>query len=365
MPKSAWTEKDQIDNFLKERRLMRSLEKIVGGRLYEDKMDSMHSTLSMYYDYDAHVKGELLVMMKNSQSVNLLIFISNTLIELFNDFGFDCDGIPKRPTMYLNLWSYKVVRHRLNTSAGNPVTEILLQLNLPDHRSILTDSKEYIKRDMEARGDDEVELTDEKSSDSEDEDEVAEIFRIETNVFDIETPLCRTFKEFNYLLQIDPDRDDGYCNGGNLPRTYIAGNTLRYQDFEWHKALKDGKLKEEALKNKAIMDEIIEGEDNESSNEGWRRCNVYENTNHGHEKREYEMEHENKERCELFDDHERPVCTIRRFEMIKYSFGQDEEYVAVKENEYDDSTSTSENACQTYQEIFRMMDEGWMVTRAE
>ncbi|GJZ83949.1 hypothetical protein Tco_0649122 [Tanacetum coccineum] len=24
----------------------------------------------------------------------------------------DCDGIPKRPTMYLNLWSYKVVRHR-------------------------------------------------------------------------------------------------------------------------------------------------------------------------------------------------------------------------------------------------------------
>ncbi|GJU72023.1 hypothetical protein Tco_1263428 [Tanacetum coccineum] len=106
-----------------------------------DKMDSMHSTLSMYYDYDAHVKGELLVMMKNSQSVNLLIFISNTLIEFSNDFGFDCDGIPKRPTMYLNLWSYKVVRHRFYTSAGNPVKEILLKLNLPDHRSILTDSK--------------------------------------------------------------------------------------------------------------------------------------------------------------------------------------------------------------------------------
>ncbi|GJX09036.1 hypothetical protein Tco_0198895 [Tanacetum coccineum] len=27
------------------------------------------------------------------------------------------------------------------TSAGNPVKEILLKLNLPDHRSILTDSK--------------------------------------------------------------------------------------------------------------------------------------------------------------------------------------------------------------------------------
>ncbi|GJS93117.1 retrovirus-related pol polyprotein from transposon TNT 1-94 [Tanacetum coccineum] len=35
------------------------------------------------------------------------------------------------------------------TLAGNPVKEILLKLNLPDHRSILTDSKEYIKMDME------------------------------------------------------------------------------------------------------------------------------------------------------------------------------------------------------------------------
>ncbi|GJV39310.1 hypothetical protein Tco_1417750 [Tanacetum coccineum] len=93
-------------------------------------MDSMHSTLSMYYDYDAHVKGELLVMMKNSQSVNLLIFISNTLIELFNDFGFDCDGILERPTMYLNLWSYKVVRHRKRKSEnkGKVPTEIELTL---------------------------------------------------------------------------------------------------------------------------------------------------------------------------------------------------------------------------------------------
>ncbi|GKF93637.1 hypothetical protein Tco_0283337, partial [Tanacetum coccineum] len=30
---------------------------------------------------------------------------------------------------------------RFNTSAGNPVKKILLKLNLPDHTSILTDSK--------------------------------------------------------------------------------------------------------------------------------------------------------------------------------------------------------------------------------
>nr|GFC87729.1 hypothetical protein [Tanacetum cinerariifolium] len=52
-------------------------------------------------------------------------------------------------------------------------------------------------------GDDEVELTDEEFSGS--EDQVAEVFRIDTNIFDFKMPVCKTFKEFNYLLQIDPD----------------------------------------------------------------------------------------------------------------------------------------------------------------
>ncbi|GJZ69202.1 hypothetical protein Tco_0632752 [Tanacetum coccineum] len=131
-------------------------------------------------------------------------------------------------------------------------------------------------------------------------------------------------------------KEDGYCNGGNLPGAYIVGNTLRYQDLEWYDALKDGELKEEALRNKAIMEGLI-NEDDESSNN-------------------------DEERCELFDNHELPVFTIRRFEMIKYSFGQDEEYVVFKEDEYDDLTRTSEDACRAYQEIFRMMDEGWMTS---
>ncbi|GKB99349.1 retrovirus-related pol polyprotein from transposon TNT 1-94 [Tanacetum coccineum] len=45
MLKSAWTEKDQIDNFLKERRLMRSLEKFVSGRLYEGDQRLLQRTI--------------------------------------------------------------------------------------------------------------------------------------------------------------------------------------------------------------------------------------------------------------------------------------------------------------------------------
>ncbi|GJZ06401.1 hypothetical protein Tco_0540194 [Tanacetum coccineum] len=38
-----------------------------------------------------------------------------------------------------------------------------------------------------------------------DKEETAKIFKIETDVFDYETPLCLAFNEFNYLLKVDPD----------------------------------------------------------------------------------------------------------------------------------------------------------------
>nr|GEW92496.1 hypothetical protein [Tanacetum cinerariifolium] len=52
-------------------------------------------------------------------------------------------------------------------------------------------------------------------------------------------------------------REDGYCNRGNLPGAYIVGNMLHYQDLEWYNALKDNELKEEALRNKVIMEGLI------------------------------------------------------------------------------------------------------------
>ncbi|GJR65870.1 hypothetical protein Tco_0011935 [Tanacetum coccineum] len=276
------------------------------------------------------------------------------------------------------------------------------------------------------RGDDEVELTDDESSD--DMNEVAEVFRIDTNLFDFETPMCKAFNEFNYLLQIDPDlltkdiegfktyedykndwiyewnkdvpwvdekpwtntgvwtkptpvkhtckpfnyktgcsewptcswKDDGYCNGGNLPRTYIIENQLHYQDYEWYEALEDGELKDLALRNKAIMEGFINEDDNESRDEQKRRWNIYTNYDDA-----YEINHEHNKSEELCEIHELPVCNIKRYMMIKYSFNDDEEYVAVKEDEYDDLTVTRKEACRAYQEIFQIMDEGWMVTRAE
>nr|GFA87019.1 hypothetical protein [Tanacetum cinerariifolium] len=181
------------------------------------------------------------------------------------------------------------------------------------------------------------------------------------------TPVKHYCKPFNYKTGCSewPTciwKDDGNYNGGNLPRDYIIRNSLHYRDYEWYEALEDSNLKKQALRNKAIMEGLIS--DGESSNDGWRRWESHEITYHDHDEIEYGNETHNK-RQELCEAHELPVCYIRRFKMIKYSFGQDEECVAVKEDEYEDLARTSEDACRAYQEIFCMMDEGWMVTRVE
>ncbi|GJW88618.1 hypothetical protein Tco_0163958 [Tanacetum coccineum] len=75
--------------------------------------------------------------------------------------------------------------------------------NIPYDSNMDDDSEHEADDDMgydlsDIRGDDEVELTDKESSD--DMNEVAKVFKINTNLSDFETPMCKAFKEFNYLL---------------------------------------------------------------------------------------------------------------------------------------------------------------------
>ncbi|GKC92963.1 hypothetical protein Tco_1158405, partial [Tanacetum coccineum] len=158
-------------------------------------------------------------------------------------------------------------------------------------------------------------------------------------------------------------REDGYYNGVNLPSAYVIGNSLHYQDLEWYEALEDSELKDEALQNKAIMEGLIS---DEPSNDCWKRWKSHEIYYHDYNEGEYENEtHEDGHELCGIKTREVPVCQIKRYKMIKDSFNDEEEYVAIKEDEYYDLTITSEEACQVYQEIFRIMDEGWMVTRTE
>ncbi|GKF20085.1 hypothetical protein Tco_0068723 [Tanacetum coccineum] len=70
------------------------------------------------------------------------------------------------------------------------------------------------------------------------------------------------------------------------------------------------------------------------------------------------------QRCMMDLTHEPSVCKIRRFEMTKYTFEANEEYMAIKELEHINHSETHMNARYAYREIFCKMDYGWLVTRA-
>ncbi|GJY38565.1 hypothetical protein Tco_0424929 [Tanacetum coccineum] len=138
------------------------------------------------------------------------------------------------------------------------------------------------------RGDDEEVLTDKELSDLEEtyvnkEDEIAEIFSIKTNIFDFETPLCKAFNEFNYLLKIDTDflthdipgfkTYEEYKNARIyewnkdvpwVPEEPWLENRVPYEivnhyclpfHYEWYEGLEDGELKDKALMKKAEIEE--------------------------------------------------------------------------------------------------------------
>ncbi|GJY26753.1 hypothetical protein Tco_0401479, partial [Tanacetum coccineum] len=176
-------------------------------------------------------------------------------------------------------------------------------------------------------------FSDVEKANNDDEKETAEIFRIETNLFDYETPLCTEFKEFNFLLKVDPKLF-----------THDIERTKTYEDYE--NELND-ELKEPWSED-GVPYEIYywwKVNDHECSPfYNWRNhiqgpyANYYSNFLD-------KEEHEDKDKHGLFDDQKRLVCNISRFEMIKYSVGEDEEYIAIKECEYDDLTITNKDAC--------------------
>ncbi|GJY07516.1 hypothetical protein Tco_0374570 [Tanacetum coccineum] len=134
-------------------------------------------------------------------------------------------------------------------------------------------------------GSDKIKPTDDESSDLEetdhdDEQEIGKIFKIETNLFNYETPLCKEFKEFNYLLKIDPDLLTKDIKGFKTYEDFKDDWTYEWNkdvpwidekpwtntgDYEWYEALEDSKLKEYALRNKAIMEGLIDDNNDDES----------------------------------------------------------------------------------------------------
>ncbi|GJT01654.1 hypothetical protein Tco_0822823 [Tanacetum coccineum] len=198
------------------------------------------------------------------------------------------------------------------------------------------------------------ELSDLEEENVSEENKILKIFKIETDIFHFETPLCKEFKEFNHLLQIDVDvltRDlPSFGNYHELDYELM----LKLEKYWWGKKGKE-ESSEVAWRNHLPNDEW----------EHFERTNhVKTNTNQewfdNHEPMEdddddigdlddylipndapYYVDEEEKRfkkrRSKLLGiPYEKPpTFKSEKFKVIKYSFGPAEEYVAIKEYEYD------------------------------
>ncbi|GJW44827.1 putative reverse transcriptase domain-containing protein [Tanacetum coccineum] len=186
-----------------------------------------------------------------------------------------------------------------------------------------------------------------------------EILMIEGNLFDFKTPL-----ELTGMVRV--------------------GSMTHFQDHRWYDELADGKLKDEAL---ALKSEI-EGSWGDATPrvlkllnaheiapftrmENFKRgpyanmktewvSNPYLDTNRIF-RRDYEASNVSCTQENQMDNRipEPSNYKIRRFEMMKYSFNNDEEYITIKESEY---LNHSKDNLDAYQELLRLINDGWVMT---
>ncbi|GJU08656.1 hypothetical protein Tco_1125086 [Tanacetum coccineum] len=137
---------------------------------------------------------------------------------------------------------------------------------------------------------------------------------------------------------------------------YIAIRRCEYDIWERNKVCLprhqygvSAPLKDEALRNKVIMEGLIS--DDESCIDCWKRWKSHEIYYHNYDEEECENKthEEGHELCSI-KTRKVPVCQIKRYNKIKYSF-KDEEYVAIKADEYDDLTITSEEDCRSTRKL--------------
>ncbi|GJY82484.1 hypothetical protein Tco_0495860 [Tanacetum coccineum] len=213
---------------------------------------------------------------------------------------------------------------------------------------------------------------------------VPKIFRIKGNLFDFETPLCEAYHEFNCLLKIDTDMF-----------TYGIQNFKTYDEYKrelndekakgtekpwWYDKLADGKLKDETLSLKAK----IEGSWGGATPGVVKFCKWLKSCFENFHKLEYEVLVKlqecrwkvNAPEIAPFTHMENfrmgPYANIktewannpyldikrtfgRRFEMMKYSFNDDEWYITIKESEH---LKHSKDRLDAYRELLRLINEG-------
>ncbi|GJV93511.1 hypothetical protein Tco_1541324 [Tanacetum coccineum] len=164
---------------------------------------------------------------------------------------------------------------------------------------------------------------------------------------------------------------NGFCNGGELPGMVRVGCMTYFRDQKWYDELADGKLKEETLAHKAK----VKGSWGDTTLGVMKFCAWLKISFENFHELNYDVGKTGRMLVEELyvgdtqenqghDEHkdnptpEPSICKIRRFKMMKYSFNDDEEYIAIKEFEY---LNHSKDSLDAYRELLRLINKGWVV----
>ncbi|GJV33282.1 hypothetical protein Tco_1393682 [Tanacetum coccineum] len=196
-------------------------------------------------------------------------------------------------------------------------------------------------------------------------DDVPKIFKIKDDLFSFDTPLCIAFDEFNYLLKIDLDifiyeiqkvetydekeqeLNNDKTQGPNEPWSENRGPYQPCNHICEPYRFKDGRTKWPTCSSD--IDGFCNGGEIPGMYNG-QATSVILKRDKGHEE------------AMVNPTPKHSVCKIRRFEMMKYSFDSNDEYITIKEFEH---LNHSKKSIDAYRELLRLTNEGWVVTTSE
>ncbi|GJU29927.1 hypothetical protein Tco_1173516 [Tanacetum coccineum] len=164
---------------------------------------------------------------------------------------------------------------------------------------------------------------------------------------------------------------DGFCNGGELPGMVKVGKMTYFQDHNcfgnFHELYFNVLVKLQEYWWKINADEVAPFTRSESySHESYANIKTekaqdpYLKINNIFDRNYNTSTQDNQGHDERMNDPtlDPSVCKIRKFEMMKYSFNADEDYIAIKESEY---LNHSKDSLDAYRELLRIINEGWAV----
>nr|GFA45280.1 hypothetical protein [Tanacetum cinerariifolium] len=220
--------------------------------------------------------------------VEAIIFINNTLVRLID----------------ITVEQWLDLKYDNHTMVSNEIKESVIATWLIqsykkqfEYMEIKKQNEVYrLDADMEydpsnTRGDDEEVITNDELSNSKnrnliEEAEIAGIFRIETDIFNFETPLCKAYEEhknawiyewkndipwvdnmswWDYVPWMEPSDDvEHVCTPGDFSRVTRIEDEIYFESYEWYENLEDSELKDEALNCKGMLEESINGKEESS-----------------------------------------------------------------------------------------------------